>query len=83
MLEACREMCYYPVTYGLPPGLTVEHLDHDRVHNCMCNLMLLDKRIHDAISIRHRYVMRGLNGNTEDAVASSVEEPDWVTHDAV
>jgi len=34
----------------IPAGMTVEHIDHRRAHNCWQNLMLLDKRIHDFIS---------------------------------
>jgi hypothetical protein len=34
----------------IPPGMTVEHLDHRRAHNCWQNLMLLDARIHNYIS---------------------------------
>ena len=50
MWEACREWCYYPVNGSLPEGMVVEHLDHNRKHNCLSNLVLMDKRIHDYLS---------------------------------
>jgi hypothetical protein len=52
----CAEFCYYQINSrtGLPDGLTVEHLDHNRTHNCHCNLMLLDERIHGYISRKDR-----------------------------
>lgn len=54
----------------IPEGFTVEHLDHRRQHNCPENLLLLDKRIHDAISFASmcRYSER----------FSQTQEPDWV-----
>lgn len=84
MLEACREFCYYPVDGNLPEGLTVEHLDHVKIHNCRENLMLLDKRIHDAISIAFRWRQwREAVARVEAEVASEVAAeregpPDWV-----
>jgi hypothetical protein len=51
MAVLCREFCYYELMPdGLPFGLTVEHLDHNRSHNCVDNLILLDTRIHSHIS---------------------------------
>lgn len=52
MAEMVREWCYYPVEEGkdLPEGFHVEHVDHNRTHNCGGNLLLLDVRIHDYIS---------------------------------
>lgn len=87
MLEACQEFCYYPVDGNLPPGMTVEHLDHNRQHNCRENLMLLDKRIHDAISIAHAYNMASIQANRWDVpggVPGGVPDdvPDWVAEDA-
>ena len=35
----------------IPDNMTVEHLDHNRTHNCHTNLMLLQKEIHDYISL--------------------------------
>jgi hypothetical protein len=81
MLEACREMCYYPVEDGLPPGFTVEHLNHNRAHNCMCNLMLLDKRIHDVLSIEHRWRRSRALRAENAAYAADGGVPDWVTSD--
>jgi hypothetical protein len=53
MFEACQEFCYYSVDGDLPQGFTVDHLDHKRAHNCLGNLLMLDKRIHDSISGSH------------------------------
>lgn len=51
MSEMCREFCFYELgDDGLPYGFTVEHIDHNRQHNCTGNLLLLEKVIHDAIS---------------------------------
>lgn len=83
MLEACQEMCYYDVTDGLPPGFTVEHLDHIKDHNCMCNLMLLDKRIHDVLSAQHRWHRRRALLTECAAYATDGGEPDWITSDTL
>jgi hypothetical protein len=75
MLEMCREMCYYPIEDGkLPAGFTVDHLDHRRQHNCPENLMLLDKRIHDALSLAHAQTVKELR-------ESVIAMPDWVNND--
>lgn len=52
MAELCGEWCWYPLNLstGLPEGFTVDHLDHDRQHNCHQNLVLLQKEIHDHLS---------------------------------
>jgi hypothetical protein len=51
LARLCRERCFYPLEKdGLPKGFTVEHQDHDRVHNCYQNLILLSKVIHDHLS---------------------------------
>lgn len=34
----------------IPDSMTVHHNDHVRSHNCLGNLMLLDKAIHDYLS---------------------------------
>lgn len=52
----------------IPEGMTVEHLDHDRQHNCRQNLMLLDKAIHDYISWQSWSRKRALEEGA----------PDWV-----
>ena len=91
MLEACRRGCYYDVSAGLPEGFTVEHLDHNRRHNCLGNLLLLDKRIHDHLSY-WTWLASGRNGNGHgnggprsgagpDA-AGDGGEPDWVTSES-
>ena len=83
MYEACREMCYYPFNGNLPAGFIVEHLDHNRQHNCIENLMLLDKRIHDAITLDHWYRIGKplMESRIQDelGVMAEVEMPDWVT----
>lgn len=50
--ELCKVWCYYPVDEGtgLPVGLDVHHVDFDKEHNCVGNLILLDTEIHVAIS---------------------------------
>jgi hypothetical protein len=64
MLDMCLEQCYYVLPIGknglptLPEWATVEHVDHKKQHNCRENLMLLDKQIHDAISLSHAMMMR-------------------------
>lgn len=51
MAEMCKEFCFYPLLDdGIPSGMTVEHLDHKKVHNCGGNLLLLDITIHNHIS---------------------------------
>lgn len=80
MYEACLEMCYYPLNGNLPEGFTVEHCDHNRQHNCIENLLMLDKRIHDFIS----FGSWGLGekerlDKVEKEVAAAAAEPDWVT----
>jgi hypothetical protein len=84
MLDMCLEQCYYVLPIGknglptLPDGMTVEHIDHRRQHNCRQNLMLLDKRIHDAISLDH--------GNMRRAMYRSIvvtDMPNWVEEDDI
>lgn len=81
MLEACREFCYYHTNGDLPGGLTVEHLDHRRTHNCIENLMLLDKRIHDHISTAYRWqrYRRDMERLEEELRLERETPPDWVT----
>ena len=51
LAELCIQFCYYPLMPdGLPFGFTVDHLDHNRKHNCHQNLILLQAEIHRAIS---------------------------------
>lgn len=54
LADLCAVWCYYPLNArtGLPDGMSVEHLDHRRTHNCISNLILLDLRIHNALSWR-------------------------------
>ena len=52
MESLCSEFCYYPPSpkSSIPSGFTVEHVDHNKQHNCYHNLLLLDVRIHRHIS---------------------------------
>lgn len=52
MADMCREFCFYPLDprSGIPSGMTVEHQDHRRTHNCRANLILLDIHIHNHLS---------------------------------
>lgn len=52
MRELCKVWCYYPLdeNTGLPAGLDVHHVDFDKEHNCIGNLILLDTAIHVVIS---------------------------------
>jgi hypothetical protein len=74
MLEMCLEQCYYVLPMGknglptLPEWATVEHLDHRKQHNCRQNLMMLDKRIHDAISLDHGNMRRAMYRSIVDVV---------------
>jgi hypothetical protein len=80
MMEACKEWCYYDVRLGLPECLTVEHQDHSRQHNCIENLILLDKRIHDVISAEYRW-RRWREGQVElerELQRERETPPDWV-----
>jgi len=54
----------------IPENMTVEHLDHNRTHNCHSNLMLLQKEIHDYISLEtHR--------NRERLMAEMMDGAPW------
>ncbi len=77
MYEACLEFCYYHINRRLPEGFTVEHLDHDRQHNCIENLLLLNKRIHDHIS--WETWQSQARAREKQRLEESV--PDWVTGD--
>lgn len=89
MYEACLVFCYYPTNGNLPlvpdpPGpFTVEHLDHRKGHNCLQNLLLLDKRIHDAISLEHANNVKELRGSVYDGggYVADPEAPDWMRGD--
>lgn len=51
----------------IPENMTVHHNDHRRAHNCNDNLMLLEKAIHDYLSIcdARRKAERELHGDEE------------------
>lgn len=48
----CLVRCFYPLNdrTDLPDGFTVEHVDHDKQHNCPNNLLLLQVEIHNHLS---------------------------------
>ena len=52
-----RELLRSPIGLVFTPGqdipddMTVHHVDFDKKHNCHGNLMLLEKVIHDAVSL--------------------------------
>ncbi len=48
MFRMTMEFSYYGP--GLPEGFTVEHIDHNKQHNCPGNLLLLESVIHNHIS---------------------------------
>lgn len=73
MFAAAQEFCYYEVDDRLPAWLTVDHIDHSRAHNCRQNLLLLDKRIHDAISTAHRWFVERTRGDS----LPPARTPDW------
>ena len=52
MANAAAEFCVYPLnpSTGLPDGFHVEHVDHNRTHSCLGNLLLLEACIHNACS---------------------------------
>ena len=65
MRTLCAEFCYYThtdlwdPTSGLPIGFHVEHIDHQKTHNCPENLLLLQDIIHnfcsrDTAAVRRR-----------------------------
>ena len=61
----------------IPPNMTVEHIDHWRTHNCIGNLMLLEKRIHDWCS---RQTQKYYREHWREILARE-NTPDWVTDD--
>jgi hypothetical protein len=86
MLEALQQSLYWKhhpsvLRNKIPNEMTVEHLDHRRRHNCIENLMLLDKRIHDFISNDQWMRMVGDRRHKEQEEQKKQEEqetPDWV-----
>lgn len=68
----------FPGAGKIPPNMTVEHIDHQRAHNCHSNLMLLDSRIHNAITAAGcRYVRE----HYDEWLMR--QAPDWVTETEV
>jgi hypothetical protein len=74
-----EELLEQPISYifrgdgKIPPNMTVEHIDHIRTHNCVSNLMLLEKVIHDWCS---RQSARYFREHWQEAMM-----PKWVTDD--
>jgi hypothetical protein len=54
----------------------VHHMDFDRLHNCPCNLLLLPRCFH---GIMHVHAKQRDEGGRFLTVASTLQEPDWVT----
>jgi hypothetical protein len=87
-VERSGRLWPYPLKGNLPTiqdgtsegtPFTVEHVDHRRTHNCPANLLLLDKRIHDAISSAHATNLRRVRGKVEGwGWVADLELPDWV-----
>lgn len=76
MREAIRETKFgwWEDKTEIPPGFTVEHVDHRRSHNCFSNLMLLDKIIHDAISFSSWNKLCERSWEVRDMVEEGEEE---------
>jgi len=83
MLERPLCACYvFPNKGVIPEGLTVEHIDHRRSHNCPENLMLLAERIHNAITQAGcRYIRAHYTEwmALQQAKAEAEATPDWVS----
>lgn len=79
LAELCAEWCYYPLDprTGLPFGMTVEHVDHHKQHNCISNLLLLDIRIHNALSWRS-WLNTPVLGDIEFADGREITYPEEV-----
>lgn len=83
MYEAYLELCYYPLNGNLPAGFTVEHLDHNKQHNCRENLLMLDKRIHDWISSEYWHRIIKPQQDLKMKEWNKDKEPEWVTNDGL
>lgn len=54
---------YWAGVQEIPKGFTVHHIDFVKTHNCLGNLLLLDKTLHDALSVAtYSYRCRGGEG---------------------
>ena len=70
----------FPERGVIPAGFTVEHLDHTRAHNCRENLMLLDERLHNAITQAGcRYIREHYDEWLVYQAQKNEVAPDWVT----
>lgn len=59
MLE--KPMCagyVFPTSGVIPSSMTVHHVDYEKAHNCVGNLMLLQRCIHNHISRAHQQYVR-------------------------
>jgi hypothetical protein len=76
-----EELLERPISYmfpgdgKIPENMTVEHIDHSRTHNCVGNLMLLEKRIHDWCS---RQTQKYYREHWQE-ILERESAPDWVT----
>lgn len=61
---------------GIPVGMTVNHADSIKTHNCLGNLQLLDKQIHDAISFSYWKFMRTFANERWDEYVEWCQEQD-------
>ena len=59
LAEQVMELFHNPPR--IPAGVQIHHCDYDRQHNCPCNLMLLDAKLHRALTISHRKYVRRQN----------------------
>jgi hypothetical protein len=71
----------HPV-YGteLPTNFHVHHMDFQKEHCCICNLLVLDGALHSATS--NAWLDRGDHGKwapSPKAVQADSDVPDWVT----
>ena len=76
----------HPISYiflgdgVIPKRMTVEHSDHCRTHNCLGNLLLLEKGIHDWCSLQQvKYNREHIVEYLAMLERNSV--PDWVTNE--
>jgi hypothetical protein len=76
-------LVFLPATGEIPHGMHVHHLDGAKQHNCIPNLMLIQDRIHNALTMAYRTYIRDhmeeFNQWTAEKNAATEEPPDWVT----
>ena len=78
--KVIEDLLKCPISYmfapgaPIPEGMTVEHVDHNKQHNCMGNLMLLDRRIHGKISESYQRYCRE---HVEEMVEWGQQQDRW------